>query len=295
MGARKTLVLMTVVAMAGVMVSSADAAGRKRLAQRGEGMGLTIPIQAEPLTEQEVLDLTYMREEEKLARDVYLAMDELWAAGPFAKIADSEQRHMDALYGQVVLYDVVDPIVDNTPGVFANEDLAALYTELVDAGSVSYVDALMVGAMIEELDIVDLREALLSVEHATLTRVYENLLRGSRNHLRSFAWFLTQEGATYEAQYLSQEEFDEIAASAIEQGTQRRYRGGFGHGQGNGTGQGGQGNGDGTGQGGNGHGNGDGTGQGGQGNGDCDGTGQGGGNGGGGNGGGNGDGSCLNG
>ena len=161
--------------------------------------------------------------------------------------------------------------------------------------------------MIEELDIVDLREALLSVEHASLTRVYENLMRGSRNHLRSFVSFLAEEGATYEPQYLTQEEFDEIVSSPMERGNQRRFRGGFGHGHGEGNGQGGQGNGecDGTGEGGNGHGDGtgegghghgDGTGDGGHGNGDCDGTGQGGGNGGGGNGGGgNGDGSCING
>ena len=86
----------------------------------------------------------------------------------------------------------------------------------------SALDALKVGALIEELDIVDLRVALSETENPDVQSVFENLMRGSRNHLRSFYRLITSAGETYEPQYLSQEDFDEIVTSPIERGNGRR-------------------------------------------------------------------------
>lgn len=179
-------------------------------------------IEITPLSTREEQDVLYMREEEKLARDVYRAMFDLWEVPTFFQISESEQRQMDALARLIVRYDLEDPVVDDTEGVFANPVFRELYGELVEAGSASMVDALQVGALIEELDIVDLRVALSQTDHADLQRVYENLMRGSRNHLRAFAALITAAGETYEAQHLTQEEFDEIAASPFERGNGRR-------------------------------------------------------------------------
>ena len=162
-----------------------------------------------------------MREEQKLARDVYRAMFDLWEVPAFFRISESEQRHMGALGRLIARYDLQDPVVDDTEGVFTNPVFVELYGQLVEAGSASMVDALKVGALIEELDIVDLREALARTDHADLQRVYENLMRGSRNHLRAFAALITAAGETYDAQHLTQEDFDEIAASPSERGNGR--------------------------------------------------------------------------
>ena len=174
------------------------------------------------LSAAEEADLLHMREEEKLARDVYLAMFELWEAPVFENISASEQNHMDALATLLARYGLADPVVDDTPGAFTDPVFTELYATLITAGSTSALDAYMVGALIEELDIVDLREALARTHHADIERVYENLSRGSRNHLRAFAALISAAGATYEAQYLTQEEFDAIANSPKETGRKPR-------------------------------------------------------------------------
>ena len=207
---------------AGLLITSANAQGRNGPG-RTPGDGCIFDgIEVTPLSVQEEQGVLYMREEEKLARDVYRGMLDLWEVRTFFRISESEERHMDALARVIVRYDLEDPVVDDTEGVFTNPVFTGLYGELVEAGTASMVDALKVGALIEELDIVDLREALAQTDHADLQRVYENLMRGSRNHLRAFAARIAAAGETYEAQHLTQEEFDEIAASPSERGNGRR-------------------------------------------------------------------------
>ena len=54
-------------------------------------------VQAASLSDEEVYWLMYMREEEKLARDVYATLYEKWGTRIFNNIRVSEQRHMDAV------------------------------------------------------------------------------------------------------------------------------------------------------------------------------------------------------
>jgi len=138
------------------------------------------------LTEAEEQHILFMREEEKLARDVYLTMYELWGAEIFANISESEQRHMDAVKNLITRYGLVDPVVDDAVGMFTNPDFAGLYDELVLAGEASMEEALQVGVRIEELDIADLELALQETSTRTVQRVFQNLLNGSYNHLRAF-------------------------------------------------------------------------------------------------------------
>jgi hypothetical protein len=207
------------VAAFGLAVPSVSAQGR----YQGKGDCLNVICTAGAVvTEQEEEHVVYMREEEKLARDVYLAMYDLWGLRIFANISESEQRHMDALGRLIECYDLEDPITDNTPGQFTNPVFTQLYEDLVHQGSGSALDGLMVGALIEELDIVDLRAALSETENPDLQTVFENLMRGSRNHLRSFFKLITKAGGTYEPQYLSPAEFDEIVSSPMERRNGRR-------------------------------------------------------------------------
>lgn len=159
-------------------------------------------------TETEYLLL--MREEEKLARDTYITLYDTWSLNTFNNISRSEQKHMDAILTQLNSYGLEDPVEDDAVGMFTNPTLATYYNDLVTQGNVSLMDALHVGAYIEELDIYDLWEAIETTDEATLISTYENLLAGSRNHLRAFVNQITSRGTDYVAQYLTQDQVDAI-------------------------------------------------------------------------------------
>ena len=177
--------------------------------------GQTLP--AEDLTHEEVEQLIFVREEEKLARDVYLALAEMWNAPIFTNIAQSEQQHMDAVGQLIEKYGLEDPITVDTPGVFTNDTLQGLYDGLVGIGDVdltdlepglviqgggtSLLDAYKVGAFIEEfdiIDIIDIDRAIYQTSHSDIANVYENLVRGARNHLRSFVGQIEAAGEDYQ-------------------------------------------------------------------------------------------------
>ncbi|MFN2302664.1 MAG: DUF2202 domain-containing protein [Anaerolineales bacterium] len=173
------------------------------------------------LSEEEINSLVFMREEEKLAHDVYVAMYDLWGLPLFQNIAKSEQTHMDAIKGLLDTYHIPDPADNSLTGVFQDSHLQSLYDELVDLGAKSLSDALKVGAAIEEIDILDLQESLEFVNNNAVRQVYENLLKGSENHLRAFTNTLEKEtGEVYTPQYLSEDAYDEIVSSPANRGTQ---------------------------------------------------------------------------
>jgi hypothetical protein len=145
----------------------------------GAGGGLT------PLSEPEIATLKWMREEEKLARDIYIELNAFWPAKIFVNIAASEQNHFDALGKKLELYGISDPALPSV-GVFRDPALQALHDELLAAGMISEVAALGVGVTIEETDIVDLDAAIEETSSRPLRQTYEHLLNGSENHLRSF-------------------------------------------------------------------------------------------------------------
>lgn len=153
--------------------------------------------------------LVYMREEEKLAHDVYVKMFELWGQPVFEHIAKSETVHTNAIKGLLDYYGIADPALPDA-GVFSNPDLQNLYDQLVESGSASLVDALKVGATIEEVDIVDLDKAMQNNPADTILTVYQRLRRGSTHHLKAFVTLLARQGVEYQPQYLSQEVFDAI-------------------------------------------------------------------------------------
>jgi tRNA isopentenyl-2-thiomethyl-A-37 hydroxylase MiaE len=146
----------------------------------------------------------------------------------FSNIAGSESTHMDAVGTLIDRYQLQDPVAGKGIGEFANADLQALYDQLVEQGSQSLVDALSVGAAIEEIDILDLEEYIAQTDQADIQLVYENLMRGSRNHLRAFVSSLERQGVVYEPAYLSQEQFEDILTSDVERGGGRGGQGGTG-------------------------------------------------------------------
>jgi hypothetical protein len=168
-------------------------------------------VTTDTLSAAEIEGLLYMREEEKLARDVYLTLYEKWGMRIFQNISGSEQTHMDAVKTLLDRYDLEDPAAGTVVGVFTNPTLQELYEQLIDEGSRSLADALRVGATIEEIDILDLEERIAQTDKSDIQLVYENLMRGSRNHLRAFVSTLERQvGEIYQPQYLSQTTYDAI-------------------------------------------------------------------------------------
>jgi hypothetical protein len=174
------------------------------------------------LTQAEIEGLLFMREEEKLARDVYIYLYEVWGKQVFSNIAQSEETHTQAILRLINRYGLDDPSSATEQGEFTNADLQSLYDQLVVAGSLSLKDALLVGAAIEEIDILDIQTFLDETEHEDIAIVYENLIKGSYNHLQAFVRNIgNQAGETYLPQYLSQVAFDEIIGTSIENSRQR--------------------------------------------------------------------------
>lgn len=172
----------------------------------------------EDVSDAERADLLFVREEEKLARDVYTRLGAQWQLRIFDNIARSEQTHADAVRTLLERYDIADPAATTVVGEFVDADLAALYAQLIAQGEESETAALKVGALIEEFDIADLTTRIARADNADIKLVYENLLRGSRNHLRSFHSQLVSRGETYEPAYLSAGEYATIVNAPREPG-----------------------------------------------------------------------------
>ena len=187
----------------------------------GNQTGLSSVITGLPyqdLDDAEIDGLLQMREEEKLARDVYTTLYEKWGLAIFSNIAQSEQQHMTAVKLLLEKYGLTDPVVDSTVGVFSSEAMTQLYVELTESGNSSAVDALLVGAIIEDLDLFDLYELLDETDNTDIQTIYQNLAKGSRNHLRAFAYQLSINNVAYSAQYLDQAQVDDILSSEMERG-----------------------------------------------------------------------------
>ena len=170
------------------------------------------------LSDVELNGLVHMREEEKLARDVYTAMSNKYGVQIFSNIYASEQTHMDALLQLLNKYEIVDPVGTNALGVFKNEALQSLYNSLITQGNLSILDAYKVGATIEDLDLYDLKVEITKVDNADILLVYQMLSKGSRNHMRAFYSNLRNLNGTYVPQFITQAEFDAIINSSMERG-----------------------------------------------------------------------------
>jgi hypothetical protein len=170
------------------------------------------------LTNAEVEGLKFMREEEKMTRDVYQILGDRWNLRSFSNIKQAEQRHMDQVKTLMQSYGVADPVISDRVGEFANPELADMYKQLVQRGQSSLPEALKVGALIEETDIKDLRDRLNATANPQIKATYGYLLQGSYNHLQAFVRQIERQGGSYIPQVLSQQELTEILAQGHRSG-----------------------------------------------------------------------------
>ena len=185
-----------------LLVSCAAAAGAQGGRERGNRARnitadcprLSALAATEPLSAEEASLLLFMREEEKLARDVYQYLSQKWQIRIFNNIAASEQRHFNAIGTLITRYEL-DDAAKPAAGEFTNPELQQLYYDLTARGTASLVEAMKVGVLIEEKDIEDLQEAIGKTDNKDILVVYGNLLNGSLNHLSAFQSHLDALGA----------------------------------------------------------------------------------------------------
>ncbi|MBF0190109.1 MAG: DUF2202 domain-containing protein [Magnetococcales bacterium] len=174
-----------------------------------------------PLTPNEARAILFMREEEKLARDLYQEMHRVWGVSLFVSISRAEQRHMDAVGQLIQRYGLSDPAEQNIQGSFVDAHLTSLYQQRLQQGQRSVIDALRAGALIEETDILDLENAIQETDKPDIIQVYSLIQRGSFNHLRAFAHSLELQGVPYVPVRLSAQSFDTILHSPMDTGFTR--------------------------------------------------------------------------
>ena len=162
----------------------------------GGGVSTTcVLMPSQNVDENETEALVWVREEEKLAHDVYLTLYEKWNSNVFINIANSESQHTEAIKQFLEKYGITDPVQSYEVGVFTNPDFRKLFEDLTSRGSTSLLDAFIVGATIEDLDIYDLNEAISETDNEDIKCVYNNLKQGSENHMRSFVRQIEMSGA----------------------------------------------------------------------------------------------------
>lgn len=166
-----------------------------------------------PLTQAEIDDLKFLREEEKLARDVYLYSYNKYQVSVFNNISQSEQKHMDSVLNLMIKYGIPDS-ASNVIGVFNNPDLQSLYNSLKLQVDVSSLEALKVGATIEDLDINDIDDFIRNTTKIDILNVYDNLTCGSKNHIRSYTSQLSLNGVSYIPQFISVEYYNVILSGS---------------------------------------------------------------------------------
>jgi len=138
------------------------------------------------LSPEEAAGIIFMRQEEKLARDVYIVLYQVWEYKLFDNISKAEQNHMEAVKRLIVRYDLEDPIVSDEVGVFSSPVFQQMFDDYVLQGQQSLLDAMQTGQAIEQQDIEDLENQLSFADNQDLVNVYTNLKAASENHLLAF-------------------------------------------------------------------------------------------------------------
>ena len=164
---------------------------------------------ATDLTADEVEGLKYVREEEKMARDVYLFLSQKFKKPIFKNIKNSEQVHMDKVLCLLIHFNVEDPASDEI-GEFTNYHIQELYDYLIDLGSNNIIDALTAGAIIEDYDIKDINDWMEETDNETIEKVFTNIVCGSGNHIISFSDLLDGYDTEYTPIYISDDEYEAI-------------------------------------------------------------------------------------
>jgi hypothetical protein len=130
--------------------------------------------------------LLYLVEEEKMARDVYAALEAFSISPKFANISGAEQTHMNLVSALLITYGIKNPTTGKAAGVFTNKSVASLYKTLVTKGKKSAIDALQVGILVEEKNLATIATLSKTAKKTDIKTTLALLKSGSENHLAAF-------------------------------------------------------------------------------------------------------------
>jgi len=152
---------------------------------------LVLVVNLFALTSQEKNALTYMYQEEKLAKDVYYELSKMYPnVRVFSNIYRAEIMHERSVANVLRHYGIPLPVRGNEVGMFKNPELQKLYNELMSKGRKSLKDALEVGIMVEVTDVEDLDKYLNEATSSDVIGLFKFLRAGSYNHYNAFNRFL---------------------------------------------------------------------------------------------------------
>ncbi|WP_158277323.1 DUF2202 domain-containing protein [Opitutus sp. ER46] len=217
-------------------------------ARQGQGAGAGSPANPNPVrpdcplntvtaatpTTLPVAALVGAVEEERMARDLYLAAAAKWDLPMFTRIAQAEARHEVALVRLATTANVSLPAAQ--AGVYTSANLGELHTALMALVNESATGALKAGALLEETDIRDLRQLQATATDDPTRAVLANLERASGHHLAALTRTLASQGITYAPQILAAADYSAVIATPGQGRSQRRGPGrGLGLAVGNGV------------------------------------------------------------
>lgn len=181
--------------------------------------------------------LVFTCEEEKLARDVYRVLGRSFPEiGSFAEMEANKEHNKCAVLDLMRKYRVSVPHVNDNVGVFSWGSYGRYFTEkylvLTSQGTSNPLNALYVGAFMEELNILDIDQCPKVIvdinngiseasacgrnytDNPDVLRVYDSLVEESRRHLRLLVRDIEQiiGVGNYQAQVLPQDQVDAILA-----------------------------------------------------------------------------------
>lgn len=164
------------------------------------------------LSSAETKALINVHDNQKLSLFVYDSLYAIWGINPFGNIRSAESQHIDFLDDVAENYDVVldkNKSTDSKPG-FITLQAENIYHESISKGSLSVIDALKRGALLEEMSLLVLHEAKAVTIKSDLLHTFDILAMGSKNHLQAFNKRLKTYGITYEPGILEQKDFKKI-------------------------------------------------------------------------------------
>ena len=174
------------------------------------------------LTADEIEFIYAVREDEKVARDLYFSFFGTFGLKPFENIGKAEDNHIKATEKLFDYYEIDYPALSEN-GKFENAIRQKLYDSLLLKGTPE-LEAFKVMALLEETNIAEYGEVLKTIVNPNIKIVIENLAKASVNHFKAAIRQITALGGTYAPSLMTQEQYRAVIAVGFEQGKRYMYK-----------------------------------------------------------------------
>lgn len=171
----------------------------------------------DPLTTDEIEFIYAVREDEKLAHNLYIYfVTQYPTARQLANIGNAEINHITTIERVFTYYEIDFPTLGQ-PGVFTDENRQAIYTRLTAQGSTLH-EAYQVMAALEEENIVIYSKVASELTNPNLQLIINNLAQSSENHFKVLVNQITAWGSIYTPTLLEASQYEEILDSVFQPG-----------------------------------------------------------------------------